>query len=155
VRVHAKGPKWSKPGVKRAIVDPVGMQLLVNPLVHTYRSNSFDVARARPEGQPIERVKRALLLVHLDSRSVALVFLSDGKLNKSRKPECGSGYKNNDLLSQATHVELGVGGKMPYGSLTLGYEKVAELHRSPVSPVSVKSSTAVTPGGTRTSRHVR
>jgi len=64
-RVHPERQQRRQARVERRIVDFVGMQLLLDPLVHANIGDSFGVARARAEGQPAWRVHRPLGLTHL------------------------------------------------------------------------------------------
>ena len=45
------------------VINLVGMQLLIDPLVHAHGGNAVHLARARTEAQPVQGMQRAFLLV--------------------------------------------------------------------------------------------
>jgi hypothetical protein len=47
--------------LKILVVDPIRIQLKVDPLVESDRTNLLHIARARTEGEPIERVNDLLV----------------------------------------------------------------------------------------------
>src|SRR5213080_1533960 len=55
------------------VVDFIGMQLLIYPLIYAHGHHAIAVARARAKRQTVQRVHRALLLRHLGTRGF-LVF---------------------------------------------------------------------------------
>ena len=75
-RVHAQGAKGCQAGIESVIVNFFRMQLLIDPLVDAHRRYPFDIAGARPEGQPVERVQSTFLLVHRELRGRSCFLLS-------------------------------------------------------------------------------
>src|SRR5207245_11357265 len=80
---HAERAQWRKARLESMVIDFVGMQLLVYPLIYAHGHHAIAVARARAKRQTVQRVHRALLLRHLGTR-VFLVFPGESHLCAQR-----------------------------------------------------------------------
>src|SRR5438552_10004704 len=80
--VHAERAQWHKTCLQSMVVDFIGVQLLVYPLIHAH-GHAIGVARTRAKRQTVERVYRALLLRHLRTGSF-LAFLGESPLCAQR-----------------------------------------------------------------------
>src|SRR5206468_10417123 len=81
--IHAERAQWRKARLESMVIDFVGMQLLVYPLIYAHGHHAIAVARARAKRQTVQRVHRALLLRHLGTR-VFLVFPGESHLCAQR-----------------------------------------------------------------------
>ena len=59
--------------------DEIGMKLLIDPLIHADGGHTLHVARARPKREPVQRMQRALRLVHLPRQGLLVAL--------ARKPD--------------------------------------------------------------------
>ncbi len=74
---HGQRAIRSKVRLQGGVIDSVGMQLEVDPLVDAHRGHGLDIARTRTEAKPVERVQRTLLLV-VGFRGLLLLGVSAG-----------------------------------------------------------------------------
>ena len=64
-RAHAQGLEALQAGLEGAVIDLFGVELLLDPLLHTHLRHPLHLAGTGAETQPVERVGGALLLAHL------------------------------------------------------------------------------------------
>src|SRR5208337_12413 len=91
--VHFQRPVAGHAWLHSTVVDSVGMELQVDPLVHAHRHYALRIAWARAKRQAIERVQRLFLLVRSTD-----VFVFLGRMEASRN------QKNNRQYRPPTHV---------------------------------------------------
>ena len=75
---HGQRAIRSQPRLHGGVIDSVGMQLEVDPLVDAHRGHGLDIARTRTEAKPVERMQRTLLLV-VSFRGLLLLGVSAGR----------------------------------------------------------------------------
>ena len=70
-----------------AVVNFLGMQLQVNPLLDAHRHHSLHIAGARTESQAIERVQGAPLIVVVGAGGSLVLLLSQHLRDRARQAE--------------------------------------------------------------------
>ena len=69
-RVHTQGAEGSEPCFDCRVVDSFGMKLKLDPFLEAHLLDTLHVAGPRAEGEPVERVDSAFMLVHCSGRFV-------------------------------------------------------------------------------------
>ena len=65
----------AEPCLEPSVVNFVGMKLEIDPPVHAHRGDALNVAGLRTEGQPVQGMDGALVIIHPRRRPGGLVFL--------------------------------------------------------------------------------
>jgi hypothetical protein len=107
-RAHAESPHRLQAGDESAVVDLLGMQLQVNPLIHAHCHYLLYIPRARTEGEAIERVQGAPLITGAGGRLILLFFSGQQLRHGTRQAEAhqeNGGPSTNGLGAAHAHED--------------------------------------------------
>src|SRR5262249_56753090 len=88
---HAQGIEVREPRFGRSVVEPLGMQLLVNELLNSDLFDSFDVAGARAVAEPVEQMYD--LLFFGEPCDFTICLCDSGGVDGSAESECDAQCK--------------------------------------------------------------
>ncbi len=77
---HLQSAKRLETGVQRAVVNPLGMQLQVNPLINAHCHHLLHISGARAEGKSIQSVQCASLIARAGRVFIQVVFFCSKQL---------------------------------------------------------------------------
>src|SRR5208283_1820716 len=109
LRTHAEGAEGLQTRVESLVVDLFGMQLQLDPLVDTHRRQVLYVARTRTEGQSIQGMQSAALLVGSRGLILFLFFLSRQKWRDHRRKTEAQAQENCGPRAQGSDAKRSSG----------------------------------------------